>query len=57
MLPSDHCPHPVLEMDELWSYVGSKDNPVWIWLALEVRSRRIVSIAFGDGSEQMAQQL
>lgn len=57
MLPSDHSPHPVLEMDELWSYVGSKDNPVWIWLALEVRSRRIVSIALGDRSEQMAQQL
>ena len=57
MLPSDHSPHPVLEMDEWWSLVGSKNNPVWIWLALETKSGRIVSIAFGDRSEQMAQQL
>ena len=57
MLPSDHSPHPVLEMDELWRFVGSKNNPVWIWLALETKSGRIVSIAFGDRSEQMAQQI
>lgn len=56
-LPAEHQPHPVLEMDELWSYVGSKANPVWIWVALETRSRRIVSVVFGDRSEQMAQQL
>jgi IS1 family transposase len=56
-LPADHQPHPVLQMDELWSYVGSKANPVWIWLALESRTRRIVSFAFGDRSEQTAQQL
>ena len=56
-LPADHQPHPVLEMDQLWRFVGSKNNPVWIWLALETRSRPIVSIAFGDPGEGMAQQL
>ena len=49
--------HPVLEMDERWSYLGSKDQLVWIWLALETKSRRIVSVAFGNRSEQMAQRL
>jgi IS1 family transposase len=44
-------------MDELWSFVGSKAYPVWIWLALETRSRRIVGVAFGDRSEQTAQKL
>ncbi len=41
---------PILEMDEMWSYVGKKQNPVWIWLALERQTRRIVGIAFGDRS-------
>jgi len=44
-------------MDELWSYVAKKNNAVWIWLALQTRSRRIVSMAFADRSEQTAQQL
>ena len=44
-------------MAELWRFVGNRDNLVWIWLALETRSRRIVSIAFDGRSEQMAQQL
>ena len=42
---------PILELDELWSYVGSKANKVWIWPALERQTRRIVGIAFGDRSE------
>ncbi len=24
----------VLELDELWSYVGSKKNPIWLWIAV-----------------------
>ena len=42
---------PILELDELWSYVGSKANKVWIWPALERQTRRIVGLAFGDRSE------
>jgi insertion element IS1 protein InsB len=43
---------PILEMDELWSYVGSKAHKVWIWPALERQTRRIVGIAFGDRSDE-----
>jgi len=39
-------------LDELWSFVGSKKNKVWIWLALERQTRRIVGLAFGDRSEK-----
>ena len=38
-------------MDELWSFVGSKQQKVWIWLALERQTRKIVGIAFGDRTE------
>lgn len=42
---------PILELDELWSYVGSKAKKVWIWLALERQTRRIVGLAMGDRSD------
>jgi len=29
----------VLELDELWSDVGSKKNQVWLWIALCRRTR------------------
>ena len=48
---------PVLELDEMWSYVGSKKNKVWIWLALERQTKRIVGLAFGDRSEQTCKEL
>lgn len=38
----------ILQCDEMWSYVGSKENPVWIWLAMDLESRRIVAVHFGD---------
>jgi insertion element IS1 protein InsB len=48
---------PILELDELWSFVVSKRNPVWIWLALERQSRRIVGISFGDRSADTCKKL
>lgn len=37
----------VLELDEVWSFVGRKRNPVWIWLALCRRTRQIVGWWYG----------
>lgn len=42
---------PILELDELWSYVAKKTQKVWIWLALERQTRHIVGLACGDRSE------
>ena len=42
--------NPVVELDEMWTFVKSKSNEVWIWLALEVNSRKIISYAVGDRS-------
>ncbi|CAD7855908.1 MAG: hypothetical protein, partial [Olavius algarvensis Gamma 1 endosymbiont] len=30
---------PVLEMDELWSFVFCSDNKVWIWIAVNRETR------------------
>jgi len=38
----------VLELDELWSFVGSKKNPVWIWVALCRRTRQVVAWTWGE---------
>jgi insertion element IS1 protein InsB len=30
-----------LEVDELWSYVGSKKNDQWLWLVFHKKSRQV----------------
>jgi IS1 family transposase len=42
--------NPVIELDEMWTFVGSRENDVWIWLALEVNSRKVIGYAIGDRS-------
>ena len=41
----------VLELDEVWSFVKSRRNKRWVWLALCRRTRQIVAYAIGDRSE------
>ena len=38
----------ILELDEVWTFVGSKANPVWLWLALCRRTRQIVGWWYGE---------
>jgi insertion element IS1 protein InsB len=47
----------VLEIDEMWSYVGKKENRVWLWSALCRRTRQIVAFAVGDRSEASCRRL
>jgi IS1 family transposase len=44
-------------MDELWSYVDSKGNQVWVWIALERQTRKVVGLAFGDRSAETCREL
>ncbi len=44
-------------MDEVWSFVGRKQHEVWIWLALDRSTRRIVGLACGDRSAHTCQRL
>jgi len=47
----------VLELDELWSFVGKKKRQVWLWVALCRRTRQVVAYTLGDRSSQSCQQL
>jgi IS1 family transposase len=47
----------VLEVDELWSYVGSKKKVVWIWLVLCRRTRQIIAWHPGSREASTGRQL
>ena len=47
----------VLELDELWSFVGAKAQTRWLWVALCRRTRQIVAWTLGDRSQQSARDL
>jgi insertion element IS1 protein InsB len=45
------------EVDELWSFVGSKDNKQWVWIAMDVSTRQIIAFHVGDRSQESAKKL
>jgi insertion element IS1 protein InsB len=47
----------VLELDELWSFVGSKEEPAWVWVALDHETRQVVACCLGDRSEESCRYL
>lgn len=47
----------MLELDELWSYVGSKAQVRWLWVALSRKRRQVVAYVFGDRSERTCRRL
>lgn len=46
-----------VQMDELWSFVDSKGNKQWVWLALDCHTREIVGCHIGDRSSKSAKAL
>lgn len=46
-----------IQLDEMWSFVGSKDNKQWIWLALDANTREIVGVCVGNRSRRSAKKL
>jgi insertion element IS1 protein InsB len=47
----------VLELDELWSFVGSKRQVCWLWIALCRRTRQVIAYVLGDRSEASCRRL
>lgn len=45
------------EADEMWSFVGRKENKQWIWIAIDVESRLVIAFHVGDRSRQSARKL
>lgn len=46
-----------IQLDELWSFVGFKENKQWTWLAMDADTREIIGVFMGDRSRQSAKQL
>lgn len=55
LLPKE--PEDILELDEAWTFVGTKQNPHWIWVALCRRTRQIVGFWIGGRTEKDCQHL
>ncbi|WP_159452125.1 IS1 family transposase [Hymenobacter roseosalivarius] len=46
-----------LELDEMWTFVGRRKRKVWLWLAVERASRRIVAWVTGRRDAATARRL
>jgi insertion element IS1 protein InsB len=45
------------ELDEMWSFVGSKQHPRWLWTALDHRTSQMVAYAFGRRADRVLVKL
>jgi transposase-like protein len=41
------------EMDEMWSYVGNKNNPRWLWPAIDHRTGAVLAYVFGRRKDEV----
>jgi IS1 family transposase len=57
LLPAPPSEDLVLELDELWSFVGKKAGKRWVWIALARHTRQVVSYVVGDRSERTCRRL
>ena len=46
-----------VEADEMWSFVATKANKHWVWIAMEKQTRQILAFHVGDHSHESAKQL
>ena len=46
-----------VQCDEMWSFVGNKDEKYWVWLAIDASTREIAGAHAGDRSQDSAQAL
>jgi insertion element IS1 protein InsB len=45
------------ELDEMWSFVGRKKRPRWLWEALDHQTGRIVAYTFGRRTDRVLLKL
>ena len=46
-----------LEIDEMWTFIGTKEEQAWLWLAVSYQTRQIVGMALGKRDLATAQRL
>ncbi len=45
------------ELDEMWSYVGKKSNPRWLWHAIDHQTGQVLAYVFGCRKDLVFLQL
>jgi insertion element IS1 protein InsB len=45
------------EADEMWSFVETKANKQWIWMAMDAKTRQLIAFHVGDRSRDCAKAL
>ena len=45
------------ELDEMWSFVGKKSNPRWLWHAIDRRTSQVLAYTFGRRQDEAFLQL
>jgi len=45
-----------IQLDEMWSFVGNKENKQWIWLAINPINRQIVGFHVGKRGQEDAEK-
>jgi insertion element IS1 protein InsB len=45
------------ELDEMWSFVGKKANPRWLWHAIDHHSGKVLAYVFGRRKDKVFLQL
>src|SRR5262245_61068220 len=45
------------EMDEMWSFVGNKGNPRWLWHAIDHHTGKVLAYVFGRRKDEVFLQL
>jgi insertion element IS1 protein InsB len=45
------------EVDEMWSFVGNKNNPRWLWHAIDRRSGQVLAYVFGRRKDEVFLEL
>lgn len=46
-----------VEMDEMWSFVGSKKNPRWLWHAINHETGEVLAYVFGTRKDEVFLEL
>ncbi len=46
-----------VEIDEMWSYVGSKAEPRWLWHAIDHRTGGVLAYVFGRRKDEVFLEL
>lgn len=44
-------------LDEMWSFVGKKTNPRWLWHAIDRNTGQVLAYVFGRRSDEVFLQL